>query len=100
MVCSCGQPAMMLTVKKDGPNKGELRSLLSSCVMISKLNLNIYQRLRYMKESEMTEISILTLCRQVGHSINVQTETMVVVSFYGLMMILVVRLQHLVKPLL
>lgn len=53
-----------------------------------------------MKDSEMTDISILILCRQVGHSINAQTETMVVVSFYGLMMILVVRLQHLVKPLL
>lgn len=53
-----------------------------------------------MKDSEMTDISILILCCQVGHSINVQTETMVVVSFYGLMMILVVRLQHLVKPLL
>ena len=33
VVCTCGQPAMLLTVKKDGPNQGELRSLLFSCVM-------------------------------------------------------------------
>lgn len=24
MVCACGQPAAKLTVRKDGPNKGEL----------------------------------------------------------------------------
>ena len=24
MVCTCGQPAAKLTVRKDGPNKGEL----------------------------------------------------------------------------
>lgn len=32
VVCTCGQPAMLLTVKKDGPNQGELMSLLFSCV--------------------------------------------------------------------
>ena len=51
-----------------------------------------------MGQSEMINISILTFCAQVGHSTNVQTETMAVVSFYGLMMILVV--QPLDKPLL
>ena len=53
-----------------------------------------------MGQSEMINISILTFCAQVGHSTNVQTETMAVVSFYGLVMILVVRLQPLDKPLL
>ena len=53
-----------------------------------------------MGQSEMINISIFTFCAQVGHSTNVQTETMAVVSFYGLMMILVVRLQPLDKPLL
>ena len=84
---------MLLTVKKDGPNQGELMSLLFSCVK-KKL------RPKDMGQSEMINISILTFCAQVGHSTNVQTETMAVVSFYGLMMILVVRLQPLDKPLL
>lgn len=92
VVCTCGQPAMLLTVKKDGPNQGELMSLLFSCV--KKL------RPKDMGQSEMINVSILTFCAQVGHSTNVQTETMAVVSFYGLMMILVVRLQPLDKPLL
>lgn len=94
VVCTCGQPAMLLTVKKDGPNQGELMSLLFSCVKKKKL------RPKDMGQSEMINISILTFCAQVGHSTNVQTETMAVVSFYGLMMILVVRLQPLDKPLL
>ena len=53
-----------------------------------------------MGQSEMINILILTFCAQVGHSTSVQTETMAVVSFYGLMMILVARLQPLDKPLL
>lgn len=93
VVCTCGQPAMLLTVKKDGPNQGELMSLLFSCVKKKK-------RPKDMGQSEMINVSILTFCAQVGHSTNVQTETMAVVSFYGLMMILVVRLQPLDKPLL
>ena len=93
VVCTCGQRAMLLTVKKDGPNQGELMSLLFSCVK-KKL------RPKDIGQSEMINISILTFCAQVGHSTNVQTETMAVVSFYGLMMILVVRLQPLDKSLL
>lgn len=42
VVCTCGQPAMLLTVKKDGPNQGELMSLLFSCVKKKKIKAERY----------------------------------------------------------
>lgn len=31
VVCSCGLAARLFTVRKDGPNKGELATLASTC---------------------------------------------------------------------